>query len=247
MTCCQGRFISDIDELRNYIHRLTERNTRLRYFRQYQEHWLNTNWPICYHDNVLCFHADVGNVELLKKKKMNVNIIISGFCVAGEAGLAYVRDVLDLNKRNDNKIIDYYELKALHSFGTRNMKEGTIDIIKSHNIHNTIGQGLTPEEAFKKAKTGDIPLLLTQALCPIIANHTSKSTEVWRAIRDNTNVRKFIKNSLTKWWQDIYYYYQQNNELMLYLMGLRSRGRAELQKLLSYTIYNVIKISHPQA
>ena len=61
MTCCQGRYISDIDELRNYIHELTERHTRLRYFQQYQEHWLNTNWPICYSNNVLCFHADVGN------------------------------------------------------------------------------------------------------------------------------------------------------------------------------------------
>ncbi|HHV73021.1 MAG TPA: hypothetical protein GXX38_10525 [Clostridia bacterium] len=235
LTCCDGKQVSNKDELREYISQLTRCNTRLRYFRQYIVRWLQSSWPIFYNRATLAFHGDVGNAEILLNKGSEVKIIISGFCVAGEAGFAYVRDILDSPQYEAAGQINVPIIKAKHSFGTENMRNGTIDLIAEHGINREIGDNLTPEETFEKARRGELPLLLTQALCPIVASYSSRSPGVWEALKNDEMLRNFISRSLTKWWKTIELCHSKNKDLTLILMGRRERGRAELQKTLAYS------------
>lgn len=189
------------------------------------ESWLQTNWPIFYKNGILSFHAPVGNMGFFKSDK-HAKIIISGFCVAGNAGFRFVRSSLGKAKLNDISVA------AQHTFDTPTMERGVVHIIKDKKI-DQVFNCRDAEEIFKRAKNGEIPLMLTQALCPVTVWGSSKAKNVWNAIRTNSGLRSFLSGSLTNWWRTINEY--SENGALLYLMGMRKKGRAELERLLSYS------------
>lgn len=223
MDCCKQlkdfdqqsfkRYIHDHPWLKNKVGNLVDR-------------WLKVDWPIFYDESgIISFHAPVGNVDFFEVNK-SAQIIISGFCVAKDAGFSYVKTSLEQGKLNDKYIA------AKHTFDTNTMKRGIVRLFEDNQI-NLLLDCSCADEVFMRAKNGEIPLMLTQALCPIIVDGSSRAEDVWEAIHANSDLRIFISRSLTRWWKSIKECSTRNT--VLYLMGKRQRGRAELVKLLAYS------------
>lgn len=58
-----------------------------------------TKWGYYHNNDVLMFHAPVGNINLLKDNK-NIEIIISGFCVSPDAGFKFLDDYLKCGNKD---------------------------------------------------------------------------------------------------------------------------------------------------
>jgi len=194
MTCCAPMEF-DRDAFRKlFIERFPAVNRSLPRMDDVIEQWLNSGWPIFCEGNTVAFCAPVGNTCFFNEEKP-ARIIISGFCVAGRAGLQYVRSSLQPGENAQN-------LEAQHTFNTPTMIKGICKIIDDFKISAEFGLE-DALETFLKAKAGEISLLLTQALCPIIVDGSSKAKDVWRALISNPNLRCFISHSFNKWWKTI--------------------------------------------
>jgi len=224
MTCCTPKNF-DRDAFRKlFTERFPAVNRSLPRMDDVIEQWLNSGWPMFCEGNTVAFCAPVGNTCYFDKEKP-ARVIISGFCVAPQAGLQYIRSSLLLGENAQN-------LKAQHTFNTPTMIRGICRIIDDYKISAKFNLE-DALETFLKAKTGEIPLLLTQALCPIIVDGSSKAKNVWRALISSQSLRCFISHSLNRWWRTINNY--SDKETRILLMGYRRRGRSELNKLLCYS------------
>jgi hypothetical protein len=191
--------------------------------------WIESDWPIYHAGDTVAFHAPVGNTSYFNNERP-AKIIISGFCVAGNAGFKYVRSSL---LSADSK----HNIEAAHTFATPTMIRGMHKIIELYGLHKVFGLS-NAATTFEKARAGDIPLMMTQALCPIISDWSSKATDVWRELKKSPELRCFAGGCLNWWWNLINNYSNDNTEIML--MGSRKdgRGRAELNKLLAFSRYS---------
>jgi len=227
MTCCKQTNFSREEFRRLFTERLPRVNRNLPNMADVLEKWLDTNWPIFCEGNTVAFHAPVGNISYFNKERP-AKLIISGFCVAGQAGLKYVRSSLQPKNNAQN-------LEAQHAFDTPTMIRGIVRIIDEFGIPAMFG--LTDaRDTFNKAREGEIPFMLTQALCPVVVDGSSKAADVWRAMNNSPNLRCFISQSLNKWWRTINNCSDMNT--WIYLMGKRKRVRGELNKLLHYSRIN---------
>lgn len=226
MSCC-NRTVVDREKIRRlFAEGLPQANRSLPRMADIVDNWLDINWPIYCEGDTVAFHAPVGNASYFNSESP-ARIIISGFCVAGEAGLKYVRSSL-LSKNNKQNC------EAVHTFDTPTMIRGMIKIIEHYCLFEIFGLN-NAMDTFERAKVGEIPLMLTQALCPIIVGGSSKASDVCRALRNNHKLRCFIKDSLNRWWRLINDC--SNRETIVMLMGnrMQGRGRAELIKLLAFS------------
>ncbi|WP_041570787.1 hypothetical protein [Candidatus Desulforudis audaxviator] len=224
LDCCRGRNVIDQEALRRYLEKWTQRDLKLYFFHRHIDEWLSTQWPIFFEEGTLAFHAPVGNAALLMRNKIKADYVISGFCVAGEAGLKHVKSLLERNVSDD-------PVEAAKSaFDTYWMRKGTIAIIDEFGLHRDMGIS-SAEKAFDLARRGEIPLVLTQALCPIVANYTVRSPHIWRVLMKRPALRTFAARSLSNWWRFLNEGGSDNTQLIL--MGKRKKQKAELERLLT--------------
>lgn len=188
--------------------------------------WIDSDWPIYHAGDTVAFHAPVGNTSYFNSER-SAKIIISGFCVASGAGLNYVRSSLLSTDDKQN-------FEAFHTFDTPTMIRGMHKIIEVYKLHELFGLN-DAAATFEKAKAGEIPLLLTQALCPIMSDWSSKATDVWKELRESPELRCFAGGCLNWWWKIINNY--SNDKTVIMLMGDRQDGygHSELKKLLSFS------------
>jgi hypothetical protein len=137
------------------------------------------------------FHAPVGN-PLILSDKHKVKIFMSGFCVSGEAGIKYVRDVIN-NKNNFTSPKD----AASNSFNTSAMKNGITKIVEDLVIDSFLK--IVPEDIFKDCNKENSPILFTQALCPIVFKDSWKAAQVWPGLKKSEELRTFASGSLQTW------------------------------------------------
>jgi len=226
MSCC-NRTIFEKEKIRwLFVERLPKVNRSLPRMSDVIENWMDSGWPIYCEGDTVAFHAPVGNTSYFSKESP-AEIIISGFCVAGEAGLKFVRSSLlsENNKKNH---------EMAHTFDTPTMVRGMTKIIEEYMIHKkfNLKDGM---ETFILAKNGKIPLMLTQALCPIVVDGSSKAADVWRVLKNSPTMRCFISGSLNRWWKLINICSNKDTKIMLMGDRLQGSGRAELTKLLNHS------------
>ena len=225
MSCC-NKTDADKNRILDYFtRRLPELNRNLpRLSDVVVKTWLESDRQIYLAGDTLSFHAPVGNTSYYNEGKP-AEIIISGFCVAGEAGLRYLKSSLLSIERGEN-------IEALHTFDTPNMTRGMSRLIEDIDLHRyfNLRDGITTLESARK---GEIPLLLTQALCPIVVSGSSKADAVWKELMNQPALRCFIGGCLNWWWKTVNTC--SDKDTIIFLMGARKYGRAELSKLLAFS------------
>lgn len=160
----------------------------------------NIKWGYYFNEDILMFHAPVGNIELLKNSN-NVEIIISGFCVSPEAGLLFLRDYKKYN--------NYEEALADNAFNSSDLRESILGMLCALYKYNIILKEY--KDAFALLKENNMNVVFTQTLCPIAVKLSEKinykwkwnSIKVWEMIHIDGKLKEYAENSLKEWYDNI--------------------------------------------
>ncbi|WP_417911726.1 hypothetical protein [Candidatus Electronema sp. TJ] len=135
----------------------------------------------------LMFCSPVGNQKLFSSE-VKANIVLSGFCVAPDAAIAFAEDLQRMS---------FKEATVANTFNTPTMRNGIKKIFKSIGIRN--------EALFEESTQGGglaesaIRLLMTQMLCVISKNGGSKATDVIELLKSNLKIRGLAERCLCCW------------------------------------------------
>lgn len=135
----------------------------------------------------LMFCSPVGNQELFSSE-VKANIVLSGFCVAPDAAIAFAEDL---------QCTSFQKATVANTFNTPTMRNGIKKIFKSIGIRN--------EALFEESTQGGVlagssmRLLMTQMLCVISKNGGSKATDVTELLKSNLKIRGLAERCLCCW------------------------------------------------
>lgn len=246
MTCCG----QEINLNSNAITFLRNLATRLPQIDEILDSWIEYKWPYYYENNIIMFHAPVGNQFILSDKH-KVKIFMSGYCVSGDAGVKYVSDVI----KNKNKFTSPKDASN-NSFNTRAMINGITKIVEDLSIDKLLK--ISSNEIFTASKNKNSPILFTQALCPIVNGKEWSATKVRKSLEQSEEMRKFASFSLQTWLSYIQNFCDNDTKLILFgktkdincdgsfaRRNIKKNG-GELIKLLmcSYIENGVVKITN---
>lgn len=237
MSCCEhADYLGE--EVIEFLKSVSSRNVD---FRPFLNQWIKRKWPYHYNQGCLMFHAPVGNASLLKPGH-KVKVIMSGFCVAGEAGANYVRSILMSGPDSKPELI-----AAQHTYDTSAMKNGVLHIMSDLKLDEYL-EFDEPADVFSSVALSDAPVLCTQALCPIMFEDSWNAEDVWRELLNSPNLRSYAAASLQNWFNQIYDHSDENTVLVLFgktkniscegkliKRSVAKRGGGELVKLLMCT------------
>jgi hypothetical protein len=135
----------------------------------------------------LMFCSPVGNQELFSSE-VKANIVLSGFCVAPRAAIAFAEDLQRMS---------FQKATVANTFNTPTMRNGIKKIFKSI--------GIKKYSLFEESTQGNvladssIRLLMTQMLCVISKNGGSKATDVTELLKSNLKIRAMAERCLCCW------------------------------------------------
>ena len=135
----------------------------------------------------LMFCSPGGNQELFSSE-VKANIVLSGFCVAPRAAIAFAEDLQRMS---------FHKATVGNTFNTPTMRNGIKKIFKSIGIRN--------EALFEESTQGDalagssMRLLMTQMLCVISKNGGSQAIDVTRLLKSDPNIRAQAERCLCCW------------------------------------------------
>ncbi len=119
---------------------------------------------------------------------MKANIVLSGFCVAPDAAIAFAEDL---------QRTSFQKATVANTFNTPTMRNGIKKIFKSIGIRN---EAIFEESTQGGALAGSsMSLLMTQMLCVISKNGGSKATDVTELLKNNLKIRGLAERCLCCW------------------------------------------------
>ncbi|MCI5128010.1 MAG: hypothetical protein D3907_05810 [Candidatus Electrothrix sp. AUS3] len=146
------------------------------------------------HDLMFC--SPVGNQHLFHHDA-KANFVLSGFCVAPDAGIKFLKD---LQRSQESAACD-------NTFNTPNMRSGIKKIFKSIGIkkfETLFDMSMRSPEKISKKNKG-MNLMMTQLLCMISPGGSSQAIQVMKLLRsdDGAIFKKQAEQCLCHWVQRI--------------------------------------------
>lgn len=135
----------------------------------------------------LMFCSPVGNQELFSSE-VKANIVLSGFCVAPRAAIAFTEDLQRMS---------FHEATVANTFNTGRMQNGIKEIFKSIGIKN---EAIFEESMQGGALAGSaMRLLMTQMPCMISKNGGADAKDVTELLQSNLKIRSLAERCLCCW------------------------------------------------
>jgi len=181
-----------------------------KHFGSFLEKWKNRPWKYFFEEDVFMFHAPVGNTLLLKTNH-KVKVFMSGFCVAGEAGAKYVKDMLYSGADNNSAIV-----AAENTYNTPPMRNGVSKIASDLRIYELLGCKNPAADIFDIVKNESSEILCTQALCPIVFKNGWDANHVWKRLLKSKKLREFASASLQSWYNSLKTHSNEKTRIVLF-------------------------------